>query len=156
MISGSFYLNFSYTLLDEKDYSIHLGSILEFNGQKYLNSVLETHKRPFAIFDKEETHSTSIMKIVEIFQNEVINCCKSYFPSWNNHINKPEMYYSKPMREVVFKDLQFQSSHISISTPLFSDIIIFLNDFDKICHCPWNEATIVPMMPQVNSWLNQK
>ena len=142
---------------DEETYEAHLGKLLEVNGQKALDGILETHKRPFALIPKEN-ETSAIAQVVAIFKAEVINNIDTYFSAWIEHVKHPEFHYSRPMREVLIKDLQNQSSALSIdgSSSLFTEISVLLHEFDSISHASVAEATTSALLPQLQAWFSQK
>lgn len=83
---------------------------------------------------------------------------KLYLVSWSKYVPSPLFHYSTPMREVISKDLQAQASLLSIDTDpsLFSELSVFLHDFDSLCQVHVHKVTASPMLPQVQAWLAQK
>jgi hypothetical protein len=156
MVSCNSYIKFfSYVLLDEESYEINLQKLLKASGQEYFNKVLSTHKRPFVLYPNQE--NSTIKEVVEVCEVELKEFKKLYFNAWANHIRNPLYYYSIPIREIITKDLQAQTTLLSIDTTpsLFTELSILLHNFDTLSQT-LNKPTATPMLSQVLAWFIQK
>ncbi len=147
-----------YTLIDEPTYDKQLEEALETNGQHLLDTILEKHKRPFVLQGKEGETCTTISDILTVFQEEIERFVDLYFSVWHEYVSRPQSNFSKPMREVLIKDLQSQAAQLSVDSncALFTRVSVALNDFDQLCQAPHSEATTSALLPNVQSWFEQK
>lgn len=140
------------TYSGDQTYESALKRILEVNGEKVLSSLPEVH-RSFA-GTSSEGEFAGTLKMIAVFKEEVEKFTEVYSCIWNKHIQAPEYFYSKAMREVLYKSLQTAS--LAGDNEFFAEMAIALNGLDNQCSVPQPEHTANVLLPPVQGWFRQK
>ena len=127
--------------------------VLEINGEKFFNSLTESHQRPFTITQAQSNH---ILKMISTSKSEMEEDIKKYLSVWSEFIESPEYFYSKTIREALYKDLQLQIASLTIGKSPLSEIAIALHEFDCVSKVPQAKSTTNAVLSLVEEWLGKK